>query len=477
MRRLLALFGLLLSAACAATPALEPASPGYTVTVSRAEGGDWLAEYRFIRAAPAWLFPRSRPGEDGRPWRPQSWTVETPGVRLERRGRHDLLLGDGRPLTAVSIRVRPFTTGLRADYTPVLRFSDGAQAHFGGHYEVAPLASTAAAEGLPADLNGYAGLDYVAGRLILREPGRRLLLNGRVSRGEAAARLGGKASSAYVYSGNSPIVQTEALAAVFDPGLPAWLREELNTFTPRLLALYADELGPSDDGRPTVFAAWGGPAFQGVSLGGSVLNGLVVMDLSGTRLMTRSAPAVDRLHRFLGHEAAHFWLGQTVGYDRRNEAWITEGGANLLAVRALQRLGSPADARAELQSYLDGCLKQMTPGRSLREASEGGADDDGHYTCGALLWLAAEAAQKRRDPGADPFTFVSGLIEANRADGELTADEWLVAFERTTGDAALAAAVRGFIEQGVSDPHAFLADLLTRTGVPHARERDALRLL
>ena len=40
---------------------------------------------------------------------------------------------------------------------------------------------------------------------------------------------------------------------------------------------------------------------------------------------------VERSRWFIGHEGAHFWLGQTVRYAFADEAWITEGGADLMA--------------------------------------------------------------------------------------------------------------------------------------------------
>lgn len=470
--RILFCFLLVVASGCA-TQAPSPA-PDYTVTLSRADAGTWTAEYLFAKPAAAWLFPRTHPDLDGRGWRPQSWTVGTAGVRLERRGSHDVLTGDGRPLTRVRIRVQPFTDPLQADYTPVLAFSDGAQAHFNGHYEAVPLTSAAQADALPEDLNGVKGLEEAAGRLFIRDPGGRLLLNGQVRRSEASAPLG--VSGTYVYAGDAPVLETSAQAAVIDAGLPDWTRAELNSFIPRLLALYADRLGPAKDGRPMLFAAWGGSERPGSSLSGSTLPGLVVMSMSGSGLNAPSVKALGRLRWFLAHESAHFWLGQTVRYNRRNEAWITEGGANLMAVRALQRLAPEADMKAELQGYLDGCVGSMRPGLSLAEAAGQGRDDGPQYTCGAILYLAAESSLAKREPNADVHRFVRGLLEANRSDGVVTADDWMSAFEAGARDPALTEDVRRFVTKGVEDPRSFLAALLARTGVPHRDTPERLEL-
>ncbi len=413
--------------------------------------------------------------EDGQPWRPRSWTIETPGVRLERRGAHELLVGDGRPLRKVRIRVRPYTGGLRASYTPVLRFSDGALAHFDLHYQAAPLARLAERT-LPSELDEIKDLDEAIGLLSVRDPGARLLVRGRVARSRISTTLG-KRAGAYVYSGNSPILETNALAAVFDSNLPAWTRKELNEFTPRLLALYAERMGPPKWGRPMAIVAWSGPSPGVASASGSVLPGAVVMELGGEGLLQSSPRIVKYLYGFLGHETAHFWLGQTVHQARREDAWITEGGANLIALRGLEQLAISRDSRAELQKYLDDCLSSLASGRSLRDETLEGKDAGGHYTCGAMLFLAAEGAARGRNVGADAFTFVRRLIEANRSDGAVSTRDWLTAFEAETLNSTLSKSVLDLVENGHDNPADFFAKLFVATGVRHAREGAEIRLL
>lgn len=456
----------------ATTPPVQPRAD-YTVTLSRGSGGDWIANYRFSRVAPAWLFPRTYPDIDGRPWRQRSWQVETPSVRLEQRGRYDVLTADGPALTTVRIRVRPFTEALRADYTPVLSFSDGALAHYSNHFEVAPLASLAAARSLPVNLNDVAGLGDASGRLIVRDPGKRLLLEGRVTRSEISTPLGDR--GVYIYSGDAPIVETETLAAVVDPGLPVWARTELEVFTPRLLALYAERLGPSKEGRPTVFAAWGGADARVQSMSGSTLPNLIVMTLSGKGYVQPSASTQDRMRWFLGHEAAHFWLGQVVRYRRREESWITEGGADVLAIRALERLQPGYDGRVERQREVDDCMKMIGPAKPLNGATERG-DHRVSYACGAVLLMAAESAMRRRDPTADALSFWRILLDRNRVDGVVDAAEWLAAFQIATDDDRLTGSVRGFVDTGTNDPTAFVAALFDATGVEHTRDGSTLRL-
>jgi len=48
------------------------------------------------------------------------------------------------------------------------------------------------------------------------------------------------------------------------------------------------------------------------SMGGSVLPGLIVMSFEGRGVTSPQPEIVERSRWFIGHEGAHFWLGQTV---------------------------------------------------------------------------------------------------------------------------------------------------------------------
>ena len=67
-----------------------PAAAGATdypapQTVTR-DGDHLNIDYRFGRDVPVWAFQDSALEQDSRqPWRPRQWTVETPGVVMERQ--------------------------------------------------------------------------------------------------------------------------------------------------------------------------------------------------------------------------------------------------------------------------------------------------------------------------------------------------------------------------------------------------------
>lgn len=470
MHRLSALLSLMLAAAVAA-PALA-ASGGeaapVTLTVTR-DGERWTAEYVFARPAPAWAYAHSALVEGSRaPWRPQSWTVETPGVRLERRGAYDVLAAaDGAPLERVRIAFTPFARGLEADYDPALVFTDGAVALFTGQFELIPLASSAAAEDLPADLNG-AAVEVISPAGVYRDAG------GRVRLGDQAGEtVAWSAGSAYVLFGAADVREGEAFRSLVDPGLPGWIGEELSAFAPRLLSFYADRLGPPAGDRPMVLVSWAGPTAGMRSMGGSVLTGVVTMRFEGEGVLQPDAAALGSARWFIAHEGAHFWLGTTVRYVTARDAWIFEGGANLLAARATAALAPDYDARAELQQEVDDCAQLAA--RPVVEAAQRG-EHRALYACGAVLALLAEAAAG--GPAEQGyFRFVRELIAANREDGVVTADEWFEDLARRSGDPELSAAARRLIEAGAPDPAGEIAGLLARAGVGFTRGADgAVRL-
>lgn len=429
------------------------------VHVARAGDGGWTIDYDFGPNAPVWVFRRSALALDGKPWRPQSFTVETRGVTLERIGEHDVLVGGGAPLRRVRIRMQPFAAPLIGDYTPALAFSDGGIAIFTDQFTLFPAASRAAVAKLPADLNGQP-IETPETALQFTDPGRRLLIDGEAVTGEANAEI--DAASTYIYSGAGAVKVTEEYAGVIDPGLPEWIGSELDAFTPAVFRFYRARMGEPVSGRPMALVAWQGAERPGRSLGGSVLDGMVVMQLSGQQVLTADPRVRDDLHWFIGHESSHFWLGQTVGYTRRAESWMLEGGADLLAIRANELLTPGYDGTARLQQSLDECLQLLGPNEPLAGSEEHGKFR-AHYACGALLYRVAEAIEERH--GADVFAFVRALIAARDAERLISAENWFTALGESGADAATLASVRSFVAHGSPDPRRFWRALFDAAGV------------
>lgn len=460
--------------ACAATalgsaPARAAAAPSTpAVTVTR-DGDVWTADYVLDRDAPVWAFFRSSLISGSRkPWRLEQWRVLTPGVVLERIGDRDVLRAvDGGPVPRnVSIAFTPRTENLEADYS-VLVFTDGSVAVPSAQFDVFPVGSPAAVADVPADLNGYP-LETGPAMVTWRDRGGPILFRGR-----RLAQATEAEADTYVLFGQADLVEGERLITVADPQLPGWIGDAIEDFAPRVADYYARRLGPGQTERPTIMMSWSGPTSGLTSMGGSVMPGLVVMAFEGEGVVEPSGQVLGMARWFIGHESAHFWLGQTVRYERARDAWITEGGADLMAIRALKTIDPAWDDRGELQKEVDDCVRLAD--EPVAEAAERG-ENRAVYACGAVFALAAEAAQERAT-GGDWFDFLRPLIAANRADGVLTRDEWLSALDRASGDPILRRDIEILLDDGSNDPGALVAAVLARAGVAHRREDARVVLL
>lgn len=437
------------------------------MTVTR-DGDNWTAEYELDRDAPVWAFFGSAlVQESRRPWRLDQWRVMTPGIVLERSGHYDILrAADGGTVPRrVRIAFTPKSENLEADYG-VLAFTDGAVALPSGQFDVFPLASVEEAATVPQDLNGYA-LQAEPATITWRDVAGPVLF-----RGERLAQAVAANAETYVLFGQADMVASARVVTVADPQLPGWIGTAIDDFAPRVADVYTARLGPGQTERPTIMISWAGPTQGRTSMGGSVMPGLIVMRFEGSGVVEPTARVLATSRWFIGHESAHFWLGQTVRYERARDAWITEGGADLMAIRALKAIDPDYDARAELQKEVDDCVRLADA--PVVEAAERG-EHRANYACGAVFALVAEAAQ-RRATGGDWFDFLKPLIDASREDGVLTRDEWLDALDAVSGNRLLRQDMETLLDRGSDDPAAIIAGLFDRSGVAWHRDGDQPRL-
>jgi hypothetical protein len=446
---------LALLSAPAAHGAAEAAAdvPQVRVEVTR-RGDEWQAVFVFDRPFTTWVLPRSAlTAEAGQPWRAPSWNVETPGVRLRRRGNYDTLIADGGKLPLrVAVRFTPVPDRLQADYSPALVFTDGSVALFLAQFDGFPMDSPSAVGKLPSDLNNQvvpaAELTYV-----LRDAAGPVLLDGR-----RVAVAETRDANTYVLFGGTRPLETPDMIGILDPALPGWIKDSLTRSVPALLRRYTQELGPLREFKPALMVSWGGPTPGVVSRAGSVLHGLIAMEYEGSGVLEETTAQRQQGLWFIAHEAAHFWLGQTVAYEYARDAWITEGGADLLAVRAVAELDPEYDPKVELNRAIADCIK-LTKRHGVASARDRG-EHRAYYACGAVFGLVAEAGS-----GRSFYKFVRQLIDDNRADGVVTRAEWLAALDTATRKPMLRRDIERLLDKGAADPAEFLANLLATAGV------------
>ena len=454
---MLALAALAAAGLAADGPADGPAT---TVEVVR-RGEEWTADYRFSKPSPVWAFEDSILAREGKTsWRSESWTVLTPGVRLERRGWYDILVADkGNVPDRVTIRFKPFVRDIEASYDAALAFTDGSVALYDGKFEVFPAPSVLDVEKFPVDPAGVPGVDEPM-RVRMRDASGPVLLHGRRS---PVASL--ESSGTYVLFGGANPIESDGLSTIIDPGLPKWLGSFLGQSIPAVLDSYAQKMGAAPGDKPLLMVSWAGPTPGMRSMGGSVLPSTIVMTFEGDAVTEENAAMRNAARWFAAHEGAHFWLGQAIHYSGPQESWITEGGADLLAYRAVAATDPGFDVRGALQQALDQCIAFSREG-GVASANERGAHK-AYYHCGAMFGLVAERAS-----GGDFAGFVRGLIDSNRGDREITRAEWLAALDARAPGKGLSVAIAGILDQPAG-PRQWTA-LLAKAGVPHRLDSNGM---
>lgn len=438
----------------AAAPAVaqEGQAPVET-TVSR-NGDTFVAEFTFPHDAAAWAFWRSTPAEDDkRSWRARSWTVLTPGVTLQRRGRYDALVGiGGRPVPRrVRVRVVPFTWEVQADYVPALLLGGRSVALFDGHFSAFSVRD-------PANLDA---MGVQPDEKLIGDSGTRVrFLGGRRPfrlAGDAEGYAKGMSSGAYGLFDVPRPTLTNGIATVIDSEMPRWFADYLRTFTPAALRHLQSGLGPAGITQPTILAAWEGAERNGASMNGGTLKGLILMRVDGKQALHELPALRDMARWFIAHEAAHFWLGHAVGYEGSADNWIMEGGADLLAARTVQRIDPAYSPTPFLNDAIRDCGKAA--GKPVSAAPDRG-EPRTTYACGTVFALVAERASK-----GDFFAFTRALIDRNRAKREVNSADWLAELDRAGGKPALSGAIRRMLQQGSADPKADIAALLREGGI------------
>lgn len=440
MRLLLALCALLVAVPASATP--EPVA---RVTVQR-NAKSWTATYDLLERAPVWLFAESvLPRESKTSWRIGSVQVLTRGVTLRRLGNYDALVAaKGYVPKRVRLSFTPFTKDIEASYDAALAFTDGSVALYADQFKLVPIRSVAAARTIPPDNANLPAVEHPTLTTFFDRAGPVLV------HGMREARPTLSDGQAYVLFGKATPVIGAAMTTIMDPELPRWIADDLNSEMPKIVSRYREELGPSPVGQPTLLVSWAGPKPGTISLGGSVLPGMVVMTMQGEALLKPNEKASQYARWFISHEAAHFWLGQAVHYSNPSESWITEGGAELLAFRATAAADPRFDIKARLSQAKAECAPFLSHG-GIAEAYKREGDFRAYYACGVILALAAEKASR-----GDFADFVRTLISRSAGDQTLTRKEWLALLDERAPGGALSAAAANLLDTQQAEPVASL---------------------
>ncbi|HEY0028816.1 MAG TPA: hypothetical protein VGC35_13195 [Allosphingosinicella sp.] len=421
--------------------------------------------------AAGWAFPVSAVTfAENKAWRPKQWRVLTPNVELRREGNYDVLRStNDRPVPRkVRIAITPASGSLRREYDPAVLLGNGTVALYSDQFDVARVPSQVRVEAWSPEMSVTA-MGGAPARIRFHDAAGPVFVNGRRRTDPVLS-----GAETYVIFGAARITEGEDVATLSHPDLPAWLKSELLNLTPAIAAGYAERLGPKvEGGRPLLLLAWRGSTPGKVIADGGVRPGQILMNFEGEGLLEPNAKAQGRAQWFIAHELSHFWLGSSgVGYSKPGDAWITEGGADMMAVSVLKTIKPSFDADGEAQRAVDDCIRlSVKPVSSASERNESRAP----YACGLVFALAAQGAV-RRNGGADYFDFLRPLLDAHREDRKLSGSDWLHHLTELTGNPASAMAIGKLVNEGSDDPAATISTLFTLTNVSHTRSAAGLRL-
>lgn len=447
---LLCLLGIVSAGAAAGTPAGTTATDADalpSIGLARAPDGRWTVRYAL--PAPATRLVFSRPDTQGT--RARDWAPLDPAFRIAvEDGIEVVRRQDGRAFREAAFAMRPLYVSLEKDYAPFSPFGDGGLLLYTGRFH-------ACAERCD-------GPDAPAWRLTLVPPANQhAIIGGRVV-DTVDVMDGGDGTNLYV--GNATPVETPDVLAVIDATMPPDIRARLTALLPRLMALYAGQLGALPS-KPMLFASrdaahpGGGYGYQGGTLPGQVF-----MHLYGDNPAFATPAFAGRLDAFFAHEAAHMY--QHYPEAAQADTWIHEGGADALAAVALRQLGEgdPATVPAQLAQARAACASSLAAG-PLGEAGARG-DFDAYYRCGFVLQMAVDAAVRRASNGqCDLFCVWRDFQARVRGGASWTGATFIEAARRRGGDGVadfLAAATGGKVDT----PASLLASGMAAAGLPPA---------
>ncbi len=463
------LFGLVIVAlgivACGRTPVFEPVEGAdITVIATELDGDTWRIDFHLPNPERIVFFSRSN-GD----YRQDTWVPLGQAPTLERIGGFDALLFD-EPTAEFSYEITPRTKHIPKDYTPYLAFSDGGKAVYTGQFELLTVATREELETLSGDLSKWRGDQWQLGVRIKSD--RPMLMQGErfVDQVDQIVTGGGT----YVYVGESELVEGDSYVGVVDNQLPSHIRDTFDDDLAVLFEIYEARWGFVLPSKTTLYYAFDGYEHSGSSHAGSVIGtDLMVLQSSGTALMQPDSDARTRSLWFFAHEVAHMFQN-TVRNNMisGSDAWIHEGGANVMANSVIRAMPGVSDSLviSEYKKAFDECAKALSKGSLVSAHLDGRFY--AHYTCGQIFNAAVDSALDDHDL-YDFWKAYSAWIETENSNQR---DAYFETLETLGADPSVVQLIQQLAYEDQSDPQGRLADLMGQSGLEPSFDEDGALL-
>jgi len=456
MRSINLLFALFFVMSCSSIPVKTKLLSDVNVDVRHLGKDDWLITYKFPEPVRGVAFNRQL-----NQFRHENWTVETPGIRLQvSEGQERIFSTDHAPFDTVQIRLKSYFVTTPKDYEFFVRYTDGSALMYTGHYNILSLQGdnpeTAKA------IDDHEPLHHFT---FTPAKGENIVVLGKVTRNSSLTWDDSEKQGTYVYFGNIDPIETDYITAVVDPGLPQWLLKKTKLFLPKLFKFYSEKTGYHLTFKPAVYFNYVPGEKDRQNNKGGTLPGLIQLALEGQDWKKEEHDQLAHLFKFLAHESAHLWNGQLFS-DFGGHVWMHEGGADAFAYKTLLTLGiiDKKEYVDDLNGALTQCSSELfeTPLNKAKEKKLFGL----YYSCGTMINLLAEAASLRSSK-VDLYGFWKRLFDkANlRNPKKYDAEMYFETLLELGKDDILVSKIKELIETQLTDPSAFLKDVLTSQGI------------
>lgn len=437
-------------------PAQVPGNPlavAGEITVTHTTSDEWRVEYELSRDAVSIMLGPPTPEYHAGAWRlPEEFHVTT-----DETGYAYLERVDGEAFRAVSVDVQTWPHLVTYAPQPFGVFSDGVTintgplgfaSRIGANRMMMTFAPTFTFRGMPDESVVVPG----------SEPG-------------SLEQLDLPDMGAFVYFGSTEEMRrSESVYLLFDGDGPEALGDLLWKSAQGYAELYDRDLRDALAGPLVLLVSW----TEGASLqfGGGAQGNQIMAKAGGPADLELDDPTRRMARSFLAHEMAHVWQ-TNLGSD--NARWCNEGGADLMALRAMQELGEEtaagvaADLSARVGRAVDGLGRTALFGAHLR------GDPELNYSAGTLVMAAAEAATAADDIPDDVFAIDRALsaIDFDERMGS-PMSSFRAALATLGASEAACEAIETFIMSSHEDPRAALLALFDATGLRYHLDGDSV---
>ena len=408
-----------------------------------AESDSWRAEYELPEPSRELVFVRNQTN-----FRSASWQLDGDHVEFGLRDGYEVVRGsDGASFDRFSLLAPSLTGLLPKDYSQNYTFTDGSGLLYTGHFTVVESMADP--------------VDYTL-RLI---PARseHIVVHGQLYDGAVTVDDPGD-DGLFAYFGELAPLQGENYIAVIDPGLPDWLATLLPEYLPSLFDFYAARLGDDLPRRPSIYFSFGEGDSESTHFnGGALLDGTYQVRATGQAWHEPNDFLRSLVPSSIAHESAHLWNGHATSSDgNAGAAWMHEGGAEILAWRAMRELGqlSQAEFDSKVSNAHEACADALD-GRPLTSVASAG-EHGLLYTCGAVIGRVSELALQQN--GSDIFEFWSELIDIARRSESFSQQSYFDLLAEMSGNDEVVAELEEFVLESHGQTSSQLTDLFASAG-------------